>query len=193
MCIFTFKSNSSLIDSFVFINLDDFFFLVLLQKCILRLFVYLFIYDFAGPLLLVSGFLRLWRVGAPLGCSVWASHRGGLSLPHAAPTLCCKGLVAPRHVGSSWVRDRPRIPFIGRRILIHCVTREALHFCLSFSPDLRKRTFIHSFFHTKCISYGLVHKCSIYTEVLYSYLNERCLFVFKYEWCWVLSRAFSAM
>ena len=35
------------------------------------------------------------------------------------------GLVAPRHVGSSRTRDRTRVPCIGRRILIHCATREA--------------------------------------------------------------------
>ena len=34
------------------------------------------------------------------------------------------GLVAPWHVGSSWIRDRTRVPCIGRRILNHCTTRE---------------------------------------------------------------------
>ena len=33
------------------------------------------------------------------------------------------GFVAPRHVGSSWTRDRTRVPCIGR-ILNHCATRE---------------------------------------------------------------------
>ena len=33
-------------------------------------------------------------------------------------------LPAPRHVGSSWTRDRTRVPSIGRRILNHCTTRE---------------------------------------------------------------------
>ena len=37
------------------------------------------------------------------------------------------GLVAPRHVGSSWTRARTCVPCIGRRILNHCTTREALH------------------------------------------------------------------
>ena len=36
------------------------------------------------------------------------------------------GLVAPRHVGSSQTRARTRVPCIGRRILNHCATREAL-------------------------------------------------------------------
>ena len=36
------------------------------------------------------------------------------------------GLVAPRHVGSSRTRARTRVSCIGRRILNHCATREAL-------------------------------------------------------------------
>ena len=35
------------------------------------------------------------------------------------------GLAAPRHVGSSQTRARPRVPCIGRQILNHCATREA--------------------------------------------------------------------
>ena len=36
------------------------------------------------------------------------------------------GLVAPRHVGSSRTRARTHVPCIGRRVLNHCATREAL-------------------------------------------------------------------
>ena len=36
------------------------------------------------------------------------------------------GLVAPRHVGSSQTRAQTRVPCIGRQILNHCATREAL-------------------------------------------------------------------
>ena len=36
------------------------------------------------------------------------------------------GLVALRHVGSSRTRARTRVPCIGRQILNHCATREAL-------------------------------------------------------------------
>ena len=35
------------------------------------------------------------------------------------------GLVALQHVESSLTRDRTRVPYIGRRILNHCATREA--------------------------------------------------------------------
>ena len=34
------------------------------------------------------------------------------------------GLVAPRHVESSWTRDRTGVPRTGRRIPIHCTTGE---------------------------------------------------------------------
>ena len=44
--------------------------------------------------------------------------------------MWCTGLVAPRHVGSSRTRARTRVPCIGRWILNHCSTREAL--CLNF-------------------------------------------------------------
>ena len=40
---------------------------------------YLFIFDCVGSLLLCAGFLQLWRAGATLRCSAWASHCGGFS------------------------------------------------------------------------------------------------------------------
>ena len=45
----------------------------------------------------------------------------------------CTGLVASRHVGSSWTRARTRVLCIGWRILNHCATREAP--CLFFKRD----------------------------------------------------------
>ena len=146
--LFTLKSNSSLIDSFVFYHsrwLFSFFGLAAEVAEVYFLPFCLFVYDFSGSSLLVSGFLWLWRVGEPLRCSVRASLRGGLSCCHRqAPLWWYTGLVAPRHVGSSWIRDPTCVPFIGRQILNHRVTREVLHFCLSFSPDLRKRAFTFS-------------------------------------------------
>ena len=61
-----------------------------------------------------------------------ASHYCGLSrcgaqAPDAqAQQLWFTGLVAPWHVGSSQTRTRTRVPCIGRQILNHCATREAL-------------------------------------------------------------------
>ena len=74
----------------------------------------------------------MWRAGATLHRSARASHCRGLSCcgaqaPDAqAQQLWLTGLVAPRHVGSSQTRVRTRVPCIGRQILNHCATREAL-------------------------------------------------------------------
>ena len=46
------------------------------------------------------------------GCCMWAQY------------LWCKGLVAPWHVESSQTRDWTHVPWIGRRIPIHCATKE---------------------------------------------------------------------
>ena len=51
----------------------------------------------------------------------------GAQAPDAqAQQLWLTDLVAPRHVGSSQTRARTRVPCIGRQILNHCATREAL-------------------------------------------------------------------
>ena len=52
-----------------------------------------------------------------------------------AQQLWCTGLVALRHVGSSWIRARTRVPCIGRWILNHCATREA-PCSLVFNPSI---------------------------------------------------------
>ena len=36
------------------------------------------------------------------------------------------GLVAPQHLGSSWIRDRFHLPCADKRTLIYCATREVL-------------------------------------------------------------------
>ena len=70
--------------------------------------------------------------GATLHRGARASHHHGLSCcgaqaPDAqAQQLWLTGPVSPRHVGSSQTRARTRVPCIGRRILNHCATREAL-------------------------------------------------------------------
>ena len=46
------------------------------------------------------------------------------------------GLVAPRHVGSSWTRARTHVPCIGRRILNQCATREAHRILFFFFLNL---------------------------------------------------------
>ena len=44
----------------------------------------------------------------------------------AGSVTVAHGPIAPRHVGSSQTRAWTRVPCIGRRILNHCATREAL-------------------------------------------------------------------
>ena len=51
-------------------------------------------------------------------------HVGSVVCGTQALSLRRMGLVAPRHVGSSWTRARTYVPCIGRRILNHCATRE---------------------------------------------------------------------
>ena len=99
-------------------------------------FIYLFIYGCIRSLLLCAGFLQLRRAGSTLalprtGFSLWwllllwstGSRRVGFSsCGMRAQQLWCTGLIAPRHVGSSWTRARTRVPCIGRWILNHCTT-----------------------------------------------------------------------
>ena len=77
----------------------------------------------------------LWRAGFSLQWLLLlrstGSRRAGFSscgtpaLERRLRSCGARGLVAPRHVGSSWTRARTRLPCIGRRILNHCATREA--------------------------------------------------------------------
>ena len=93
-------------------------------------------YGCVGSSFLCEGFLQLRQVGVTLHRGAWASHYRGLSrcgaqAPDAqAQQLWPTGPVAPRHVGSSQTRARTRVPCIGRQILNHCATREALSLCL---------------------------------------------------------------
>ena len=72
------------------------------------------------------------QAGATLHRGARASHYRGLSCCEAqapdaqAQQLWLTGLIALRHVGSSQTRAQTRVPCIGRQILNHCATREAL-------------------------------------------------------------------
>ena len=99
-----------------------------------------FIFGCVGSLLLHTGFLQLqWSWGySSLRCAgfslwwlllLWSSGSrwtGFSSCGTRAQQLWRRGLVAPRHVGSSRTRARTRVACIGRRILNHCTTREVL-------------------------------------------------------------------
>ena len=78
------------------------------------------------------------QAGATLHRGARASHYRGLSCCGAqapdvqAQQLWLTGPVALQHVGSSQTRARTRVPCIGRQILNHCATREALAICFTF-------------------------------------------------------------
>ena len=62
-----------------------------------------------------------------------ASHGSGFSCCRAQVLSSCKGSVdvvhglsCSRHVESSWIRIRTRVPCIGRRIPTRCTTRKVL-------------------------------------------------------------------
>ena len=58
------------------------------------------------------------------GLSCAPPARGAQSSAAAARRLSSGSLVAPGHVESSWPNDRTHVPYIGRKILIHCTTKE---------------------------------------------------------------------
>ena len=66
--------------------------------------------------------------------STSSRHAGCSSCGTRDQQLWRTGLVAPRHVGSSRIRDQTRVPCIGRRILNHCAIREVQNQSL-LSPD----------------------------------------------------------
>ena len=76
-----------------------------------------------------GGYFSLQSVGFSLRWllllrSMGPRHTGFRSCGTRAQQLWLTGSVAPRHVGSSWTRDRTRVPCIDRQILNHCATRE---------------------------------------------------------------------
>ena len=78
------------------------------------------------PLLLRSTGSRRTGFGS---CGTWAQQLWLTGSRAQAQQPWRTGLVAPRHVTSSWSRARTRVPCIGRRTANHCATREAPRFC----------------------------------------------------------------
>ena len=76
--------------------------------------------------------LLLWSTGSRhtgfSSCGTWAQQLWLAGSRVQAQQLWHTGLVAPQHVGSSQTRGRTRVTCIGRWILNHCATSEALHF-----------------------------------------------------------------
>ena len=124
--------------------------------------LYLFIFCCVGSSFLCKAFLQLQQAGATLHHGARASHRRGLSCcgaqaPDAqAQQLWLTGLVAPRHVGSSQTRARTRVPCIGRQVLDHCATREALIVVLIHSSLMACGTSLHVLICHLCTFLGEV-------------------------------------
>ena len=104
-----------------------------------NIYLFIFIFGCVGSLFLCEGFLQLWQAGATLHRGAQASHYRDLPYCGAqapdvqAQQLWLTGPVAPRHAGSSETRARTRIPCIGRQILNHCTTGEALYSVLDLT------------------------------------------------------------
>ena len=123
----------------------------ILQNLTIRNCFSFFFFGCVGSSLLRPGFLVVARGGySSLQCKGFSlrwilllqsmgSRRAGFGscstqaqqLWHAGPRaqaqqLWCTSLVALRHVGSPWTRDRTRVLCIGRQIINHCATREVL-------------------------------------------------------------------
>ena len=100
-------------------------------------------------------------MGATLHRGARASHYRGLcccgaQAPDAqAQYLWLTGLVAPRHVGSSQTRARTRVPCIGRQILNHCATREALQLPSYFSFPLQRNSLGSCLYSVSATSHAL--------------------------------------
>ena len=69
-------------------------------------------------------FMGLQRIGHDLATECMHTH-----------THTYTGLVAPLHVGSSWIRDQP-IPCTGGQILNHWTTRDTLEFLCKYNHTL---------------------------------------------------------
>ena len=68
-----------------------------------------------------------------------------------AQRLCHRGLTALWHVESSWIRDPICVPCIGRWILNHWTTREALQFSIIYFQVVQ---LLYLKFHPMSISYS---------------------------------------
>ena len=102
------------------------------------IFIYIFIFGFAGSLSPSGLFSSCSEWGFPSSPRAWASHCSGFSCGARLEAMrasalqrlgsradsWCTGLVPPRHVGSSEIRDWTPVSRIGRWILYHWTTRE---------------------------------------------------------------------
>ena len=119
--------------SFLPCSVGKVFFKIFLSKFIYLIYLFLAVLGLcccAGLSLVAAsgGYSSLWCAGFSLR---WLLLLRSTDSRHV-------GLVAPRHVGSSRTRARTPVPCIGRRILNHWTTREALWESFELSYHVRK-------------------------------------------------------
>ena len=104
--------------------------------------------------------LFLWRKACLLQwlLSSWSRGSGA-----QAESLWCTGLVAPRHVGSSWNKDWTHVPGIGWWILNHWTTREVQFWHLNSINSPSSQTW--SIFPFICVFFGRFHPCLVVFRV----------------------------
>ena len=98
--------------SYLFYNLIYLFLAILGLYCCMG---FLLLWQVGLLSKLCAGFSLCWLLG-PVGFSSFGTWAQQLGLPgsRAQPQqLCLTGLVAPRHVGSSWIRDRTLSPVLA--------------------------------------------------------------------------------
>ena len=81
------------------------------------------------------------------------------------------GLVAPRHVGSSQPRARTRVPCIGRQILNHCATREALASLFGSFLEFPSFCLHYPFVLTQCLLFS-ISDLNILIIVILNFLSD---------------------
>ena len=125
---------------------------------------HLFIFGCTGSSLLHTGFLQLWRLGAPLQlqgtillCWLLVLWSAG-----SREQLWHTGSAAPQYVKSSQSRTESCVPCTGRWILNHWITREVHEEVLiqrrTFPPNPRNLKKIYSSSRTFTVSECLTFK-----------------------------------
>ena len=83
-----------------------------------------------------------------------------------AQQLWCTSLVAPQNVGSSRTRTQIGVPCIGRRILNHCATREALSICFYLFSKITSWLFLINNIHVIKVFVSLLYIINSFKMVI---------------------------
>ena len=103
-----------------------------------------------------------------------AVERGFQGRPASAAVAM--GLVTPRHVGSSQIRDPARVSCLGRRLLTQCATKYYSSVCFILGGMIINFSIIYSFL----LIYLLIKKICIWFY-LYSTTVKKAYTFYRYE------------